>query len=121
MARLLCTLRRRFLIDFLMFQIEWHRTGCKLEFLIYTEVAQVGNVEGVQLLLADHRLGNVNHKDITGWTPVMYAMVGKSEEVLLELVADCRVDLDARDCRGRGLEELARCSQKHKLILSTNK
>ena len=76
------------------------------------EVAQVGNVEGVQLLLADHRLGNVNHRDITGWTPVMYAMVGKSEEVLLELVADCRVDLDARERSGRGLEELARCRQK---------
>ena len=43
----------------------------------------------------------------------MYAMVGKSEEVLLELVADCRVDLDARDCRGRGLEELARCSTNY--------
>ena len=71
-------------------------------------VAQVGNVEGVQLLLADHRLGNVNHKDITGWTPVMYAMVGKSEEVLQELVADIRVDLDARVRSGMGLVELAR-------------
>ena len=99
MARLLCTLQRRFEMNFIFV------------FLKLNEVAQVGNVEGVQLLLADHRLGNVNHKDITGWTPVMYAMVGKSEEVLLELVADCRVDLDTRDCRGRGLEELARCSQ----------
>ena len=41
----------------------------------------------------------------------MYAMVGKSEEVLREFVADFRVDLDARDHSGRGLEELARCSQ----------
>ena len=51
----------------------------------------------------------------------MYAMVGKSEEALLELVADCRVDFDARDHSGRGLEELARCSQKPKLVLSANK
>ena len=42
----------------------------------------------------------------------MYAMVGKSEEVLQELVADIRVDLDARVRSGMGLVELARCSQK---------
>ena len=44
-------------------------------------------------------------------------MVSKSEGVLMELMRDIRVDLDARDWRGRGIEEVARCGHKLKLFL----
>ena len=47
----------------------------------------------------------------------MFAMVSKSEGVLMELMRDIRVDLDARDWRGRGIEEVARCGHKLKLFL----
>ena len=48
---------------------------------------------------------------------MMFAMVSKNEGVLRELIRDDRVDLDARDWRGRGIEEVARCGHKLKLVL----
>ena len=66
------------------------------------------NVEGVQMLLADPRLNNVNPKNICGQTPVMFAMSWKKVNALRKLVNHPSVDLDTRDGSGRSLEESAR-------------
>ena len=71
--------------------------------------AAVGdNVEGVQMLLADPRLNNVNPKNICGQTPVMFAMDCQKVNALRELVNHPSVDLDTRDGSGSSLEESAR-------------
>ena len=56
----------------------------------------------------DHRLADVNHRNNVGWTPVMFAMDENCVNALLELVYHPSVDLDARDWKGRSLEEVAR-------------
>ena len=53
-----------------------------------------GNVEGVQLLLADHRLTSVNGVNFIGRTPVMSAIYVENENCLRELVSHPSVDLD---------------------------
>ena len=66
------------------------------------------NVEGVRMLLADPRLNTVNHKNMWGQTPVMFAMDCQKVNALRELVNHPSVDLDTRDGSGSSLEESAR-------------
>ena len=66
------------------------------------------NVEAVRMILANVRLNIANHKNCYGETPVMFAMITSSLNVLRELVAHPSVDLDTKDSFGKGLEEVAR-------------
>ena len=69
------------------------------------EAAYYDNAEGVKLMLADPRLNTHNHKNNIGGTPVMVAIVFGKVNVLRELVAHPKVDLDTRDDLGRSLED----------------
>ena len=51
----------------------------------------------------------------------MYAMDKNCVDALLELVYHPSVDLDARDWKGRGLEEVARCSRNLKTAILDSK
>ena len=70
--------------------------------------AENDNVEGVQLLLADHRLKTGDHKNFYGLTPVMLAMKHNNVNALRELVGHPSVSLDTVDGLGKSLEEVAR-------------
>ena len=68
-----------------------------------------GNVEAVQLLLADPRLTTANLQNKDGLTPAAYAIASKNVNALRELVAHPSVDLDiVREGRSPSLEEYAR-------------
>ena len=70
--------------------------------------AMIDNVEGVQLLLADPRLTNVNQVDKYGLTPVMAAMNNNRMNALRELVSHPSIDLDTQNGRGENLDHMAR-------------
>ena len=70
--------------------------------------AMLDNVEGVQLLLADPRLTNVNQVDKYGLTPVMAAMNNNRMNALRELVSHPSIDLDTQNGRGENLDHMAR-------------
>ena len=67
-----------------------------------------GNVEGVQLLLADCRLTTVNCVNFIGRTPVMSAIYVENENCLRELVSHPSVDLDMMTVIWGDLESMAR-------------
>ena len=67
-----------------------------------------GNVEGVQLLLADRRLTTVNCVNFIGRTPVMSAIYVENENCLRELVSHPSVDLDMMTVIWGDLESMAR-------------
>ena len=75
---------------------------------LHCAVYHDGNIEAVQLLLADPRLNTVNHKNNDGETPVMLAMIFGNMDALRKLAFHSSVDLDTRDDQGRSLEEVAR-------------
>ena len=68
----------------------------------------VGNIRGVQLLLADSRLNTFNQENDYGNTPVITAINRNEIGVLRQLVSHPSVNLETRNWRGWSLEEIAR-------------
>ena len=75
-----------------------------------------GNVEGVQLLLADRRLTTVNCVNFIGRTPVMSAIYVENENCLRELVSHPSVDLDMMTMIWGDPENMARWEIRNKLF-----
>ena len=73
-----------------------------------------GNVEGVQLLLADCRLTTVNGVNFIGRTPVMSAIYVENENCLRELVSHPSVDLDMMTMIWGDPESMARWEIRNK-------
>ena len=75
---------------------------------LHCAVYHDGNIEALQMLLADPRLTTVNHENNDEETPVMLAMTYENMDALRLLAFHPSVDLDVRDWHGRSLEEVAR-------------
>ena len=71
------------------------------------EAAVNDNFQGVKQLLAYPRLNDANHKNNSGSSPAMRAMIYKKRNALRELLSHPSVDLDTRDRKGKSLEERA--------------
>ena len=69
---------------------------------------EFGNIEAVQLLLADPRLTTANLNNNYDETAVTLAITNENKDALLKLALHHSVDLDTRDLQGRSLEEVAR-------------
>ena len=67
-----------------------------------------GNLEGVQLLLADRRLTTINKTNCMGRTPAMIAIGEKNANCLREFVSHPSVDLDMMTVIWGDLESMAR-------------
>ena len=78
---------------------------------------EVGNIQGVRLLLADFRLDTFNDENDHGNTPMMTAINKNQIDVLRQLVSHPSIDLETRNWRGWSLEEMARWVLTNQLIL----